>query len=155
MLHFFPLGTITNDFFFFFLFLFLSEWSVISKSWDKLSIPHWHHRNYITFLAGAQCNSTSLSSKVSAFPYHHIHSLEAGQIHVLWPRGSSRVREQKSSVLSVVLCSQAAAARSVAVSLREAHNHKATCRGRDSAGEAGGLGDRCSSHHFPILKKTQ
>lgn len=141
---------------FLFLFLFLSEWSVICKSWDKLSIPHRHHSNDITFLAGAQCNSISLSSKVSLlFLITTIHSLEAGQIHVLWPRGSDRVREQKSSVLSIVLCSQAAAARSVAASLRRAHSHKATCRGRDSAGEAEELEDGHRSQHFPILKKNQ
>lgn len=43
-------------------------------------------------------------------------------MHVLWPRGSDRVREQKGSVLSLVLHSQAGAARSAAVSLRKAHS---------------------------------
>lgn len=68
---------------------------------------------------------------LSAFPYHHTHSLEAGQIHGCRPKGSDRVREQKNSVFSAVLHSQVGAARSATVSLRRAHKHKAAWRGRD------------------------
>lgn len=32
-----------------------------------------------------------------AFPYHHFHSLEAGQIHVHRPKVAGRVREQENS----------------------------------------------------------
>lgn len=59
---------------------------------------------------------------LSAFPYHHIHTLEAVQIHSLRP---SRSREQKSSVFSAALRHQVGAARSATVSLMRSCKHKA------------------------------
>lgn len=107
----------------FYLF-FLSEYSVISKCWEKLWVHGWgctmlplsmacqHHSNDITFLAGAQCNSISLSSKLCF-------SLSPHSLSGSWPDPrplAKGIRQGERTEKQCSLCSPTLSGRSSQVS---------------------------------------